>query len=90
MNKEGLYKGKYENSEKLVEHDGWTREQVGRYLQFLDTADPEVLREILKETGVQMFRDDEPVDEEQAVLVLCRQSDVKKEDLFRVLDEYIK
>ncbi len=87
---EELYKGKYESSEGLIENNGWTQEQVERYLPFLDTADPEVLRQILKKTGVGMFRDDEPVDEEQAVLVLCRQSDVKKEDLFKVLDEYIK
>lgn len=87
---EGLYKGKYESSEKLIEYDGWTRKQVKRYLPFLDTANPELLREILKRTGVDMFKDNEPVDEEQAILALCRQSDVKKEDLFRVLGDYIK
>jgi hypothetical protein len=83
-----MIEGKYENPEGLL-HDGWTEEQVDRYLGFIENADPEILREILRKTGVKMFKDDEPVDEEQTVLVLCRQSDVKKENLFKVLDEYI-
>lgn len=85
-----MIKGTYENPKNLIERGGWTEAQVDRYLGFIEHADPELLREILKKTGVQMFRDDQRVDEEQAVFVLCRQSDVKKEDLFRVVDEYLK
>ncbi len=83
-----MIEGKYENPNGLLEI-GWTEEEVDRYLGFIENANSEVLREILKKTGVKMFKDDEPVNQEQSVLVLCRPSDVKKETLFKVLDEYI-
>ncbi len=80
---------KYENPKSLQETNGWTDQDIEKYLTFLESADPETLRTIHKKAGINMFSDNEPVDPEQAIFVLTGGHDISKEELFKILDEYL-
>jgi len=80
-------KFQYQNPVSMIEHLGWTQEQVDRYLSFLEQVNIETLGLILEDAGIRFSDND--FDEEQAVLVLTNGHDVSKEQLFKILDKYI-
>lgn len=79
---------KYCNPENLIRDLGWTHGQIARYLKFLEEADPETLRGLHRRAGIKMFEEAEKVDPEQAVLVLVNGKDIRKEELFKIIDDH--